>query len=101
MQLNNQVTLVGNMQSEVQVTNFNNGGKIVRFKLETSSYPQNNKSVRHRVFAWGNMAQFIERYGKKGKQLAIQGRLVNRTYTTKKGNARKYTEVEVRHVIAM
>ncbi len=102
MQLSNQVTLIGNMKTDVQITNFNNGGKIARFKLETSRYPTNDKQpVWHSVFAWGNMAQFIERYGQKGKQLAIHGRLVNRTYTTKKGDARKYTEVEVRHVIAM
>lgn len=100
--MNNHVTLVGNMGTNVQITNFDNGSKIARFKLATSRYPKNDQKAEwHRIFAWGNMAQFIENYGEKGKQLAIHGRLVNRTYTTKEGQLRKYTEVEVKHVIGL
>lgn len=100
--LRNHITLIGNMGSNAQITNFENGAKVARFRLATNDYSNDGRSSKwHRVFAWGNMAKFIESYGEKGKQLAIHGRLVNRTYTNKEGKTRKYTEVEVKHVIGL
>ncbi|MDX2359322.1 MAG: single-stranded DNA-binding protein [Crocinitomicaceae bacterium] len=102
--LKNHVTLIGNMGSAAQITNFDNGGKVARFSLATDKYSnkkENNEPEWHSVFAWGNVAQFIESYGKKGKQLAIHGRLVHRTYLNKEGKERKVTEVEVRHLIGL
>ncbi len=100
--LKNHVTLVGNMGDVAQITNFDNGSKVARFAIATHSKSSNTKEDKtewHRVFAWGSMAHFIELYGKKGRQLAIHGRLVNRTYLNKDGLERKVTEVEVKHVI--
>jgi len=100
----NHVTLIGNMGNDAQITNFDNGGKVARFSLATDKYLNKDKSndpIWHRVFAWGNLAQFIESYGKKGKKLAIHGRLVNRTYLNKDGKERKVTEVEVQHLIGL
>ncbi len=102
--LRNHVTLIGNMGADAQITNFDNGGKVARFSLATNKYAgkdKNGKPEWHRVFAWGNMAKFIENYGEKGKQLAIHGRLVNRTYLNKEGEQRKVTEVEVKHIIGL
>ena len=101
--LRNHITLIGNMGTNAQVTNFENGGKVARFNLATNKYPQGEKTNPewHRIFAWGNMAKFIEKYGEKGKQLAIHGRLVNRTYLSKEGRKRSVTEVEVKHIIGM
>lgn len=102
--VNNHVTLIGNMASPAEITNFENGGKVARFNLATNKYTtKSNKQQAewHRVFAWGNIAGFIENYGDKGKQLAIHGRLVNRTYLNKQGKPRKVTEIEVKHVIGL
>ncbi len=100
--LRNNITLVGNMGSAPIITNFENGGKVARFQLATDrSGKKEGTPDWHRVFAWGNMAGFIENYGAKGKQLAIHGRVVNRTYTNEAGETRKVTEVEVKHVIGL
>jgi single-strand DNA-binding protein len=105
--LRNHVTLIGNMGMNAQITQFDNGNKIARFSIATNKeYKTNDGKVEkntewHRVFAWGNVAQFIENYGEKGKQLAIHGRLVNRTYLSKKGEPRKVTEIEIKHIIGM
>ncbi|MBL4862953.1 MAG: single-stranded DNA-binding protein [Crocinitomicaceae bacterium] len=102
--LKNHVTLVGNLGSTPVITNFDNGGKVARFSLRTNKYSPKDKASTaewHRVFAWGNIAQFIENYGEKGKQLAIHGRLVKRTYLNKDGKERKVTEVEIKHVIGL
>lgn len=99
--MKNNITLIGNMGANPQITNFDNGKKVARFSLATNPYSDKNTTNWHRVFAWGNMAQFIERYGAKGKELAIHGKLVNRTYTNSFGITRKYTEVEVKHIIGL
>lgn len=105
--IRNHITLIGNIGSATEITNFENGGKVARFQLATdSAYRANNGNIKsstewHRVFAWGNMAQFIENYGEKGKKVAIHGRLVNRTYLSREGKKRNVTEVEVRHIIGL
>jgi single-stranded DNA-binding protein len=53
------------------------------------------------VFAFGNIAQFIENFAETGKRIAISGKLVNRTYVNKMGQLRKITEVEILHVIGL
>jgi len=103
----NNVTLVGNIGMSPQITQFDNGNKIARFSLATNNVyvskegKEQKDTQWHNVFAWGNMAQFIENYGQKGKPLAIHGRLVNRTYLNKEGKQRKVTEIEVKHIIGM
>lgn len=103
----NNVTIIGNMGMNAQITRYDNGNKIARFSLATDkNYKTDDGKIEkntewHRLFAWGNMAHFIENYGQKGKQLAIHGRLVNRTYLNKKGQKRSVTEIEVKHIIGL
>lgn len=105
--IRNHITLIGNIGTATEITNFDNGNKVARFGLATDKmYRANNGKMKssiewHRVFAWGNMAQFIESYGEKGKKVAIHGRLVNRTYLSREGKKRNVTEVEVRHIIGL
>ena len=105
--IRNHITLVGNIGTNAEVTNFENGGKVARFNLATDKvYRSNNGKMKtdrewHRIFAWGNLAQFIESYGEKGKKVAIHGSLVNRTYLSKEGKKRNVTEVELKHIVGL
>lgn len=105
--LRNHITLIGNMGSNPQITNFDNGNKVARFQLATDrSFRANDGKIKsstewHKVFAWGNIAGFIESYGEKGKKVAIHGRVVNRTYLNNEGKKRNVTEVEVQHIIGL
>ncbi len=105
--IRNHVTLIGNMGTDAQITNFENGNKVVRFNLATDKeFRANNGKTKketewHRVFAWGNVAQFIEKFGEKGKKVAIHGRLVTRTYLNPEGIQRSVTEVEIRHILGL
>ena len=105
--LRNHITLIGNMGSNPQITNFDNGNKVARFQLATDrSFRANDGRIKsstewHKVFAWGNIAGFIESYGEKGKKVAIHGRVVNRTYLNPEGKKRNVTEVEVQHIIGL
>jgi len=105
--IRNYVTLVGNIGSNTQITNFENGKSVARFSLATQKTTRKNDGNYtnlvewHRIFAWGNMAHFIEKYGEKGKKVAIHGRLVNRSYLNPEGKKRNLTEVEVRQIIGL
>lgn len=105
--IRNHVTLIGNMGTDAQITNFENGNKVVRFNLATDKeFRANNGKTKketewHRVFAWGNVAQFIEKFGEKGKKVAIHGRLVTRTYLNPDGIQRSVTEIEIRHILGL
>src|SRR5688500_156527 len=107
MTIRNHITLVGNIGSQAEITSFDNGNKVARFSLATNtSYRSNSGKIKtdtkwHRVFAWGNMAQFIENYAEKGKKVAIHGRLVNRTFLSREGKKQNVTEVEIRHIIGL
>lgn len=100
--MRNQITLIGNMGENPQVTNFENGGKVARFNLAIPTFHKGKESAEwHRLFAFGNIAQFIENFGGKGKQIAITGKIVNRTYLSKDGTPKKVTEVEIRNIIGL
>lgn len=105
--IRNHITLIGNIGSQTEITNFDNGNKVARFSIATGkSFRANNGTTKsetewHRIFAWGNMAQFVEEYAEKGKKVAIHGRLVNRTYLSQDGKKRNVTEVELRHIIGL
>ncbi|MBI2257540.1 MAG: single-stranded DNA-binding protein [Flavobacteriia bacterium] len=100
--IKNQITLIGNIGNQPEVTLFENGAKIARFQLATNEVSKDKKQTEwHKLFAWGNVADFIENFGKKGKKIAVSGRLVNRTYLNKSGQSKKTTEIEVRHVIGL
>ncbi len=105
--MRNFVTLIGNIGTNTQITKFDNGKSVARFSLATTKPERKNDGKYkdtvewHRVFAWGNLAEFIEQYAEKGKKVAIHGRLVNRTDLNQDGQKRNLTEVEVRQIIGL
>ena len=105
LSLRNHVTLIGNIGTSTKVTTFENGNKVARFSLASDKeFRANNGKMKintewHKIFAWGNMAQFIEMYAEKGKKVAIHGRLVTRTFLTQTGKKQTVTEVELRNII--
>jgi single-strand DNA-binding protein len=105
--IKNHVTLIGSIASDKKITQFDNGSKVVRFEVATDSeYRANNGKIKkatewHKVFAWGNIASFIEKFGEKGKKVAIHGRLVSRTYFNPEGIQRSITEIEIKHILGL
>lgn len=105
--IRNHITLIGNIGNDPFITTFENGSKVARFNLATDyNYRANSGKIKsstnwHRIFAWGNLAEFIQNYGAKGKKVAIHGRLVDRTVKSKDGVIKHVKEVEVHHIIGL
>jgi single-stranded DNA-binding protein len=53
------------------------------------------------MFAWGTVALFIEKFGKKGKKIMIKGRKVVRTYLDREGVQKQVEEIEVREIVGL
>jgi len=105
--LRNRVQLIGNIGKEPEVKSFDSGKTKASFSLATSeSYKdQNGKKVQdtqwHQIVAWGNTATYIENYLEKGNRIAVDGKLVHRSYNDKDGTTKYITEVLVNEILLL
>lgn len=105
--IKNHVQLIGNVGQEPTVTNLESGKKVVRFSLATNEYYNDGKGEKktetnwHTVVAWGKLAEIVEEFVSKGKEVAIVGKLKTRNYTTDDGNQRYVTEVVADEILLM
>lgn len=99
--LTNRVQLIGNLGTNPEVKTMDAGTKMARFRMATNESYRNNKGEKitetqwHTVIAWGKIAEIAEKYLVKGKEVIIEGKLVNRSYNDKEGNKKYITEVQV------
>ena len=105
--LKNKVQLIGNLGAKPEIKNTENGKKLARFSLATNESYRDAKGEKvsetqwHRVIAWGKVAEIAEKYLEKGKEIAIEGKLINRSYTDKLGNKKYVTEVQVNELLML
>jgi single-strand DNA-binding protein len=97
-----QMTLVGNIGKRINVSLLNNGSKVAHFDLVTTSQEKGKVNFQwHRLFCFGNLAQFIADYAENGKRIAITGKPVSRSYIAKSGEKKNTSEIEVRQIIGL
>jgi single-strand DNA-binding protein len=105
--LKNKVQLIGNLGGKPEVKNLESGKKVATFSMATSESYRNASGEKvtetqwHRIVAWGKVAEIAEKYLDKGKEIAIEGKLVNRSYTDKDGNKKYITEVQVNELLML
>jgi len=105
--MKNRVYLVGNLGNDPEIKSFGEGKQIARFSLATTeSYKDANgkktsSTMWHNLVAWNGTAAIVEKLLKKGSEVAIEGRLVNRSYDDKEGNKRYVTEVVVNELLLL
>ena len=105
--LRNKVQLIGNLGQNPEVKELNGGKKVAKFSLATNETYRNKAGEKvtdtqwHNLVAWGKNADIIERYLKKGSEVAIEGKLLNRNYTDKEGVKRYVTEIQVSDLLML
>ena len=105
--LRNKVQLIGNLGNAPEIRTTESGKKLAQFNVATSESYRNAKGEKvtetqwHRVVAWGKVAEIAEKYLEKGKEVALEGKLVNRSYTDKEGNKKYITEVQVNELLLL
>jgi single-strand DNA-binding protein len=99
--LKNSVRLVGNLGMDPEVKNFDNNKKLARFSIATNESYKNDKGEKvtetqwHNLVVWGAQAKLAGDFLKKGDEIAIEGKLSNKSYVDKDGNKRYVSEVVV------
>ncbi len=103
--LRNKVQLIGNLGNDPEIVTLESGNKLAKFSIATNETYKNAKGEKvtdtqwHNVVAWGKTAELVESYLTKGKEVAIEGKLTNRSYETKEGEKRYVTEVKCNEIL--
>jgi len=97
--LRNSVKLIGRLGQDPEVKLLDTGNKVATFSLAThESYTTKEGSKQeqtqwHNIVVWGNLAVVCEKFLKKGKEIAIDGRLTYRNWEDKNGAKHFTSEV--------
>jgi single-strand DNA-binding protein len=99
--LKNSVQLIGNIGKEITLSTFDKGSKKASITIAVNEFYTNNKGEKvkqtewHNLVAWGKTAELMSETLSKGNEIAVQGKLSNRSYEDKEGNTKYITEVVV------
>ena len=99
--LRNSVHLIGRPGADPEIKKFGENKKLARFTLATNEkhYNDNMELVQetewHNIIAWGRTAEIVEKIVRKGRLMALEGRLQTRQYEDKDKNKRHVTEIVV------
>jgi len=105
--LRNKVQLIGNVGNEPEITNLESGKKVAKFSIATNESYKDSKGEKvtntqwHNIVAWGKIAEIVEKYVGKGKEVALEGKLTSRSYETKEGEKRYVTEVVIDEILLL
>ena len=103
----NKVLLIGNLGADPEVRSTANGARVATLSVATSRQWNNQAGERqektqwHRVVLWnsGNkkgmgLADFAEKYLKKGDRVYVEGEIEYRTWEDREGKTRYTTEIK-------
>ena len=105
--LRNKVQLIGNLGQTPEIISFENGNKLAKIRLATNEVYKNAEGEKieavqwHNAIAWGKQAEIVEKYITKGQEIALEGKLVTRSYETKEGEKRTKTEVQISELLML
>ena len=92
----NKIILIGHLGDDPVVRDYE-GRKVANFSLAVNAYTRPGEEPKtdwFRISFWGNNAEVVEKYLRKGKQVYVEGRLSTRTYTDNTGQTRFSLDVQ-------
>lgn len=105
--LKNKVQLIGNLGNAPEIKTLESGKKMARFSVATSESYRNARGEKvidtqwHSLVAWGKLAEIAEKYLSKGREVAVEGKLVSRSYNDREGNKKYITEIQVSELLLL
>lgn len=105
--IRNSVTLIGFLGKDAEVINTPTGKTLANVSLATNDSYRNKEGERisttewHRCIAWGKLAEIMGNLCKKGKEVAVRGKLTYRSYQDKNGNPRSLPQIVVQEFILL
>lgn len=94
----NKVMLLGRLGRDPEKKYTNSGIAVCNFSLATSeSVKKGNswedKTEWHKIVVFGNQAENVSKFVKKGSLVFVEGRIQSRSYQDKDGNEKFVTEI--------
>jgi len=93
----NKVILIGNLANDPEARTTQSGISQSTFRLAVQRRFTNAQGVREADFftiiAWRQTADFCNRYLAKGRKIAVEGSIQNRSYDAQDGSKRYVTEI--------
>ena len=105
--MRNKVQLIGHVGNDPEIKNLDGGKKVANITMATNEvyYKENGDKVEktewHKVKAWGKVAEIIEKYVTKGKEICIEGKLTYSDYLDKNGEKRYVTEIVANDILLL
>ena len=88
----NNVSLIGRLTRDADIRQIANGGKMATFTIAVDRNSKDGGADFIRTIAFGKTAEIVEKYTKKGRQIAVSGRIQTGEYE-KDGHKIKTTDV--------
>jgi len=105
--LRNKVQLIGRLGQDPEILTFKDGNKMAKFSLATDdSYKDKDgqkveRTYWHNLIVKNGLVKVVEDYVSKGKEIAIEGKLTNRSWEDKQGHKRYITEILVNDLLLL
>ncbi|NMB53013.1 MAG: single-stranded DNA-binding protein [Bacteroidales bacterium] len=105
--MRNKVLLIGNLGQDPEIKTLESGKKVARFTLATNESYKNSEGQKveettwHNIVAWNGLADTASRFLKKGREVAVEGKLVYRSYEDKKGVTKYITEIVLNDLLLL
>jgi single-strand DNA-binding protein len=99
--------LIGNLGQDPEIKTLESGKKVARFTLATNESYKNSEGQKveettwHNIVAWNGLADTASRFLKKGREVAVEGKLVYRSYEDKKGVTKYITEIVLNDLLLL
>ena len=99
--IRNHTQLIGYIGKDAEVRQLANGSFLANVSLATNESYRNRNGDKikntqwHRLVGWGKMAELMEQFFKKGREIAISGKLTYNSYEDKQGQTRHYSQVVI------
>ena len=98
----NKAILIGNLANDPETRTTASGITTCQFRLAVQRRFANQQGVREadffNIIAWRQTAELCARYLSKGRKVAVEGSIQNRSYDAQDGSKRYITEIMADHV---
>jgi single-strand DNA-binding protein len=105
--IKNKVQLIGHLGAAPEIKIFDTDKKLANLSIAVNDRFKNAKgewvdeTQWFNLVAWSKLAQYAEQYLLKGSEIAIEGRIVNKSYTDKNEIKRTTTEIIISEILLL
>jgi single-strand DNA-binding protein len=103
----NQAFLIGNVGADPEIRTTTSGTRVASFSVATSRRSrtrdgqQQDRTDWHRIVAWDQLVEVLQRFVRKGDRVYVEGRLEYRSWQDASGRTRYITEINAQELVLL